>query len=417
MHPSRLERMDHERRDYSEDFRTRDSRRRDSDEPRSREERRYKDRSRSPYVSPRQREMKGEVRKRHRRDSNYHDIDTAEEEAYMQRTKSRRTEDRYYSHRMNDERGMNRSRSPAAGRSNGRKKGRVEVETDTRRERRRSSSTDHRYAGNHRNQGRSRSRYRRRNRSSPFHRSYSRSSSVSSFSSGSAIVKRHRHKTNHRHDRDYHGASRRRRPSRRSFSTSPPPPGRRANGPLPSQIDAFTKPSFSTDLAGPKASIEKQKPNYGASGLLAAETNTVAGTSTVLKYNEPPEARLPPASAPWRLYVFKGKDVLETIELHTRSCWLFGRERTVVDVPTEHPSCSKQHAVIQFRYVEKRVGEYGDKKTGVRPYVIDLESANGTIVNGERIPEAKFVEVKTGDVVNFGQSAREYVVLLPPKDS
>lgn len=32
------------------------------------------------------------------------------------------------------------------------------------------------------------------------------------------------------------------------------------------------------------------------------------------------------------------------------SSYLFGRERRVVDVPTDHPSCSKQHAVLQFRW-------------------------------------------------------------------
>jgi hypothetical protein len=31
------------------------------------------------------------------------------------------------------------------------------------------------------------------------------------------------------------------------------------------------------------------------------------------------------------------------------SCYLFGRERRVADVPTDHPSCSKQHAVLQYR--------------------------------------------------------------------
>ena len=51
---------------------------------------------------------------------------------------------------------------------------------------------------------------------------------------------------------------------------------------------------------------DKSKPNFAPSGLLAAETNTVKavdGTSTVLKYNEPPEARKPILG--WRLYVFK----------------------------------------------------------------------------------------------------------------
>lgn len=32
------------------------------------------------------------------------------------------------------------------------------------------------------------------------------------------------------------------------------------------------------------------------------------------------------------------------------SSYLFGRERRVADVPTDHPSCSKQHAVLQFRW-------------------------------------------------------------------
>ena len=51
------------------------------------------------------------------------------------------------------------------------------------------------------------------------------------------------------------------------------------------------------------------KPNFAPSGLLAAETNTVKATngdSTVLKYNEPPEARRPTVG--WRLYVFKGEE-------------------------------------------------------------------------------------------------------------
>ena len=54
---------------------------------------------------------------------------------------------------------------------------------------------------------------------------------------------------------------------------------------------------------------DKGKPNFKPSGLLAAETKTIKhgdGTSTVLKYHEPPEARKP--SSGWRLYVFKGAE-------------------------------------------------------------------------------------------------------------
>ncbi|KXG48914.1 uncharacterized protein PGRI_027840 [Penicillium griseofulvum] len=182
-------------------------------------------------------------------------------------------------------------------------------------------------------------------------------------------------------------------------------------GPLPSQSDAFTDVAHPGEAPAP----EKQKPNFNPTGRLAAETNTVqvGGAEIVLKYHEPPEARKPPPKEPWRMYVFKGADLLETVELAERSCWLIGRERMVVDFPLDHPSCSKQHAVLQFRFVEKR-NEYGDRIGKVKPYLIDLESANGSSINGETIPGGRYVEVMDKDVVRFGLSSREYVLMLPP---
>ena len=195
--------------------------------------------------------------------------------------------------------------------------------------------------------------------------------------------------------------------------TRSPHPSTRSVIPLPSQKDAFARDP-AVIKPGDPLPAEKEKPNYAPTGALARETNTVAGTATVLKYNEPPESRLPPASAPWRMYVFKGEQEVEKLDLYTRSCWLLGRERAVVDVPIEHPSCSKQHAVVQFRYVEKR-GEYGDRKGGVKPYIIDLDSSNGTMLNGEKLDGRRYMELRTGDVLKFGESTRDYVLLLPPK--
>lgn len=169
---------------------------------------------------------------------------------------------------------------------------------------------------------------------------------------------------------------------------------------------------------------EKQKPNYKPTGLLAAESNkvTISGgkgkdpKQIALKYHEPSEARKPPSSQAWTCYVFKGdgKDPIDTIPLHTRSCWLLGRETAVVDIPTEHPSCSKQHAALQFRYIEKK-NEYGEKKGRVRLYVIDIGSANGTFLNDERLEEARYVECLDNDILKVGESEREYVILLPKK--
>lgn len=112
------------------------------------------------------------------------------------------------------------------------------------------------------------------------------------------------------------------------------------------------------------------------------------------------------------MYVFKGEDLLEVVELGERSCWLVGREHAVVDFPVDHPSCSKQHAALQFRYVEKR-NEFGDRIGKVKPYLLDLESSNGSSVNGDRIPAGRYVEVIDKDVLRFGLSTREYVLMLP----
>lgn len=182
----------------------------------------------------------------------------------------------------------------------------------------------------------------------------------------------------------------------------------RRSGPLPSQADSFAVSN------GEEPEKPKEKPNYGNTGHLAAASNSIMqadGTSITLKYHEPPEARKPPPKDKWKLFVFKGKDLVDTIELSNRSCWLVGRESAVVDLLAEHPSISKQHAVVQFRYTEKR-NEFGDRIGKVKPYLIDLESANGTELNEEKIPDRRYLELRPKDVVKFGSSTREYVVML-----
>ncbi|OMJ18896.1 Smad nuclear-interacting protein 1 [Smittium culicis] len=73
---------------------------------------------------------------------------------------------------------------------------------------------------------------------------------------------------------------------------------------------------------------EKLKPNFKVSGKLAQDTNKINGS--LLKYNEPPEARM--TDDKWRIYVFKGED-------------------EIADIPIDHPSCSSQHAVLQYRQI------------------------------------------------------------------
>lgn len=167
------------------------------------------------------------------------------------------------------------------------------------------------------------------------------------------------------------------------------------------------------------APVNKEKPNFKTTGALAKHANRVEGTKISLKYHEPPEARKPPPSQPWRIFVFKGDDVVDTIELWQKSCWLLGRSHEVVDYVLEHPSSSGQHAVIQFRYIQKVVeDEFGVKSTKgrVKPYVIDLESSNGTQLNGKAVEASRYFELRDKDILKFAGSEREYVVMLPPPE-
>jgi smad nuclear-interacting protein 1 len=171
----------------------------------------------------------------------------------------------------------------------------------------------------------------------------------------------------------------------------------------------------------------KIKANFGLSGALASDTQTGnARDGITLKFSEPPEARIP--NTRWRLYVFrrkasdakvgaesdkKGDDLLDVYHISRQSAYLFGRERKVADIPVDHGSLSKQHCVLQYRALPSKsssiIGE--PTKLHCKPYLMDLESTNGTFINGVRLDAARYYELRRGDVITLGASTREYVLL------
>jgi smad nuclear-interacting protein 1 len=188
----------------------------------------------------------------------------------------------------------------------------------------------------------------------------------------------------------------------------------------------------------------KVRANFALSGALASDVTTGnARMGITLRFTEPPEARVP--NTRWRLYVFRKRRVekndddpassaksngecdddglIDTYHISRQSSYLFGRERKVADVPVDHPSLSKQHAVLQYRALPPRGGEEQRRGEGsgvgggtmpkllCRPYLMDLESTNGTFVNGVRLDPARYYELRRGDVITFGASTREYVLL------
>lgn len=66
--------------------------------------------------------------------------------------------------------------------------------------------------------------------------------------------------------------------------------------------------------------------------------------------------------------------------------------------------------MFPVRQVQEK-NEFGETKAVVKPFIIDLESTNGTQVNDQTIPTSRYFELRLSDVIKFGESTREYVLL------
>lgn len=153
------------------------------------------------------------------------------------------------------------------------------------------------------------------------------------------------------------------------------------------------------------------KPDFGLTGALAKDENTGnVYKGHVLKWTEPDDARKPVDR--WRIYEYKEGADVKILHIHRQSAFLVGRIKDIADILTMHPSCSGQHAVVQFRL--KVLKDDLDEVRVVLPYVMDLESTNGTFLNGERLAPARYVELREKDMLKFGSSSREYVLIRAP---
>jgi smad nuclear-interacting protein 1 len=181
------------------------------------------------------------------------------------------------------------------------------------------------------------------------------------------------------------------------------------------EVEEEKKPSIpkeesSSDSSDSDSSEHKKElPNFRPSGKLQAAAMELNGVT--LKYAEPPSARMAPKG--WRLYEFKGEEQLDTIKLDGKSVFRIGRDERVCPLTMLHNSISSQHAAIQFREVERK-NRFDDNGAPVReivPAIIDLKSTNGTKLNGAKIQDSIYIELKQQDVLQFGDSTREYVVI------
>ncbi|KAM3128077.1 hypothetical protein pb186bvf_019840 [Paramecium bursaria] len=154
--------------------------------------------------------------------------------------------------------------------------------------------------------------------------------------------------------------------------------------------------------------IEKEKPNFDPSGILAKFASNAISEDKVLKFTEPLDAKIPVQN--WKLFPFKGDEALNPISLKGRSSFLIGRDKQVAQIHLENLSVSSQHAVIQFRQIHK-IDQSGSVVTIIKPYIMDLESTNGTTLNGDKLESARYFELIDKDVLKFGFSGREFVLI------
>ena len=96
----------------------------------------------------------------------------------------------------------------------------------------------------------------------------------------------------------------------------------------------------------------------------------------------------------YRLYCYKDNQLIETIVLN-KPFETIGKLE-INSMRMLHDSISQQHCALQYKK---------DKL-----YIIDF-SSNGTFCNNKRIPSSKFYELLPNDVLKFGMSSREYVVI------
>lgn len=206
-----------------------------------------------------------------------------------------------------------------------------------------------------------------------------------------------------------------------------------------SSSSASTAPASS---AAPVAN--KITPNFSLSGKLAAHaamttgagivatvaTNNTAGggdngqknaTLTQTIYVEPADSCLPPTDPLWRFYIFKDgsplKDELnptqnaKPLKLQMQNYFLCGRDTERADIVVLHPSCSKLHAVVQFRRISKTSEIDGSITTEIKPYLFDLDSTNGTWLLKKKCDARRYYELRENDTIRFGESSREYVLI------
>lgn len=94
------------------------------------------------------------------------------------------------------------------------------------------------------------------------------------------------------------------------------------------------------------------------------------------------------------------------MNVHRHSKYIFGRDKDLADIRLNHQTCSSVHAVLQYRLRAESSGRH------ICPYLIDLDSTYGTFINHRRIQAHSYHKLEENDIIQFGQSSKEYSLFI-----
>ena len=113
-------------------------------------------------------------------------------------------------------------------------------------------------------------------------------------------------------------------------------------------------------------------------------------------YNPPDWSAVPKSS--YAFEVVKDGVVQQTLDLSSKAHFVLGRHSSTADLVIEHPSVSRQHAVLQHR-------DSGEV------YLMDLGSTHGTFLNKKKLEPQMYVPLRIGSTVKLGASSRALVLM------
>ncbi|XP_053408761.1 kanadaptin-like [Mercenaria mercenaria] len=129
-------------------------------------------------------------------------------------------------------------------------------------------------------------------------------------------------------------------------------------------------------------------------------------SQSAIPYKEPSWSGL--CEEKFAFEVIKNGAVIDNIDLTTKAFHVIGRLPSC-DIPMEHPSLSRHHAVVQ----------YSSGKSEQYPggwYLFDLDSTHGTWINKNKVPSQKFHRIHVDYVLKFGGSSRLFILQGPDTD-